>query len=152
MNHEEPDGANQRPKRQNRIRVTGGLRWDHETHPLRRLRRISPAAETRRCCSDACRKRDWRRRTAPPVVDWTAAGEVKLTPYLAPDGPTPPPPPEPPAAPPEEQLVRALAQLHTIAAYLRQLSRQLGRPQLRWRSEKLGNATTAACEDLYPVR
>lgn len=105
----------------------------------------------RRWCSEACRKKAHRRRHAV-VVDWTAAGPVRLVPYVPPEGTIPTPPPREKVAPPEEQLAAAVLEAYTLAGLLRHLAHKVGRPQHAWRAEKLAEGLTELLEDLFPVK
>lgn len=83
---------------------------------------------------------DWTAEPAPPLTPWTPEGYSKPVKATL-----------PPAAPPEEQLAVAVLEAYAIAGALRRLSREVDRPQLRYRSERLATGLLALLDDLFPA-
>jgi hypothetical protein len=108
---------------------TGTCAWcNGQLPPRQRIGR------PRRYCSDACRQSAHRAKTG--YIDWATSAEEPL-PDLS-----------PPVPDTDEQAVRTLLEMRTLAGVCLRLGVE-SRPQFAWRFAHLGEGIVALMDDLF---
>ena len=109
---------------------TGTCVWCNGALPPRRR-----TGRPRRYCSSACRQSAHRAKMG--YIDWAASADVRLPDFS-----------DPPAPDTDEQAVRTLLEMRSLAGVCLRLGIE-ARPQLAWRFERLGAGVAALVDDLF---